>query len=811
MKAEGHNPGRGFSGGWRAPRFRRLAVPLCLGVGLALLPGSLPGQEASPGESPREQGDPGVLEVHVVDRDTGSPLRGATVRIRQRDRLAVTDADGRASLTGLPPRPYVIVVSRLGYMSEEVEVEVGPGEHVRIEVGLVASPIHLAGVVVTGTGRERGLREVYQPTTSLTGIELHRSLGSSVPATLRNVPGFHLEYNGPGAARPVIRGMGGDRVLMLEDGHRTGDLYQTASDHGVMVEPLSVDRMEVVRGPAGLLYGPNALGGVVNVIRNDVPRSRPTSLTGTFSSQFESVNSGGAGSMVLSGPLGPLAYRVEGTGRSAGDSRTPLGTLPKTGISGWNAAGGLSWVTDWGFVGVAGRRFENTYGVPGEFQGELIPGGHPGGVDAETTRTSGRIRALYDRPFLGFFDSVELDGHVTQYIHDEIEGIVGGERVLGARFHQTTTGVNITAHHDHRLHDHPGEEARAEGAWGLAFEHRDLWAGGSQPGTRSAEEWTASVFGYEEFSWNGLRFQIGGRVDRRSVTPASLDSIIVRTEERRVSKPVAPRSFTSISASAAVLRDLSETWTVGANLARSIRTPSVEELYSDGPHLADFSFDIGTPDLDPERGLGLDVFLRGTRRDLSLEVAAFYNRVQNFIYYAQTGETVRIFREGVPPRITPVFEAQGDDAAFMGFEGRIQWEVLRNVVLDGTASYTRASLLEDSEPLPFIPPLSGRGEVRYEGEVFFASLGSNWALRQHRVPAPVEFGDGVERPQEPTDGYALLNAGVGFRFRAAGLTHTASLEGENLTNREWRDHLSRIKDIAPQPGRNVQLTYRVHF
>jgi iron complex outermembrane recepter protein len=784
-------------------------------TGLALLVAGLlpafPGSgTAAAGQAPPPD-QRGTLSVLVVDSDSNNPLSGAWVRILQSDRIGVTDSTGRAEFRDLPARPYTVVAERVGYMPGNAEAHIEAGQRTELELELSSSPIEVAGIMVTGTGRQRGLGQVYNPTTILSGIELQRNLASSVPASLRSVPGFAVQYNGPGAASPTIRGMGGDRVLMLEDGQRTGDLYQTASDHGVMVEPLSAERMEVVRGPAGLLYGSNALGGVVNVIRNDVPRSRPSGLSGTVSSQLESVNSGIAGGAVLTGPLGPLVYRVEGTGRTAGDSRTPLGSIPRTDLTAVNAATGLSWVDDWGFAGVAGRWYGNRYGVPGEFGGELIPGGHPGGVDIEVSRLSGRVRAMYQRPVLEFFSSVEMDGNITRYDHDEIEGLIGDEVVFGARFSQTTIGANLTAHHEHQLHDHPEESLRAEGAVGISVYHRDLTAGGTQPGTRSGTEWAAALFGYEEFSRGPVRLQVGGRYDRRSVTPASLDSIVVRTRERRVTKPVEARTFGALSGSVALLWDLREEWTLGASVARSFRTPAIEELYSDGPHLADFSFDIGSPDLDEEVGLGFDLFLRGQRPDLNVELAAFFNQVSNYIVYLQTGELIPVFREGVPPRETPVFEARGEDSQFLGAEGRIQWEVRPRVVLDGTASYTRATRRSAGDPLPFIPPLSGRVEARYEGGVFFGSVGADWSAAQHRIPGPIPVGDTTELPQLPTGSHFLMNLGVGARLTEGSRTHTFAVEGANVTNRKWRDHLSRIKDVAPQPGLNVQFTYRVHF
>jgi iron complex outermembrane recepter protein len=756
-------------------------------------------------------GQLGVVEVTVLNRETAEPVSGAMVRLPQVERGALTNALGVALFERVQPRVLTVIVEHIGFAPAQATVEVRADEVARVELSLNPSALHLSGIVVTSTGRARGADAVYQPTTSLSGVALERALASNLAATLHGVPGFHMQYNGPGAASPSIRGMSGDRVLMLEDGNRTGDMYQSAADHGVMVEPLTAQRIEVVRGPAGLLYGSNALGGVVNVIRDDVPRSRPESFTGSLGLQAQSSSPGGGvgGSVVT--PAGPLALRVEGAWRNHGDSRTPEGTLPRSGLESMDASLGASWVPGWGFLGVAGRRFESSYGVPGEFDGVLIPGGHPGGVQIETLRTTARARGAYLRPWLGFFEGVEGDASLVRYQHDEIESFRNGAPIFGTRFDQYTADANITARHDHTIHDHPDQLLRAEGALGVGFRWRGLSVGGTSPGTRSGDDWALSALGYEEFQWNDWRLQGGLRYDYRQLIPSRTDSIRVRTDQREVTKPVSERTFHGVSGSVALLRDLSEGWTAGASLARSFRAPSIEELYSDGPHLADFSFDIGSPDLDAETGTGLDLFLRGSRPRVDLEVAAFLNLVNGYIYYAQTAETVVVFRDGAPPRTTPVYEARGDDALFTGVEGRLQWEFTRGFVLDAGLSYTRATRRSDDDPLPFIPPLNGRAELRYEAGPWYLAAGVEGAASQDRIPRPVRVGDAEERPQEATAGYGLVNSSAGWRFTRSGLTHSLGFEVRNLTDRAWRDHLSRIKDIAPQPGRNVQFTYRVYF
>lgn len=663
---------------------------------------------------------------------------------------------------------------------------------------------------VTTSGWAPGANNVYRPSTTLRGDELQRNLSSSVPATLEAVPGFHVQYNGPGAANPTIRGMPGDRILMLEDGHTTGDIYWTASDHGVMVEPLSAERIDVLRGPAGLLYGSNALGGVVNVIREDIPIRRPHSLEGVVSSQFESVNRGFTLGGALRAPLGEQStVYAEATGRRAGDTRTPLGPIEKTDLQALNGALGFSWRSSQGLLGAALRYYENVYGVPGEFDGQLIPGGHPGGVSIEATRIGGRIQGEYHRR-IAFFDGLQLRSNFTHYLHDEIEGILGDQEVLGARFRQNTSDTHLIAHHE------PAPLAanstiKAEGALGLSFQSRDLVASGASPGTRSGSQRSLGLFGYEEFELLPFRIQTGLRYDFRHLTTDDLSPIRVRTAERRIVKEVHPRAFQSLSGSLAALYDFADRWTLGLNLARSFRPPTIEELYSDGPHLADFSYDIGSPDLSAEVGHGLDLFLRSRLPKLDLEVAAYINHVSDYIHYAPTGETIRVFREGQPPRVTPVFEARSDDALFLGAEGRIQWEFFERFSLDLSASYTRASRQPEGDPLPYIPPLSSRLEARYDGASFFASLGANLGAPQNRVPRPIAVGDLLESPQNPTDGYALMHALVGWRHHGDHFDHTLILQGSNLANQPWRDHLSRIKDVAPQPGRNLQISYRALF
>jgi iron complex outermembrane recepter protein len=756
--------------------------------------------EAGRGEPPTPYG---VIAGQVVAAGSGEAVAVAQVRLLELRRSQTADADGRFRFRNVPDGVHTLVAERIGYAPASMEVSVQAGSATAVVLELRATALELPGVVVTGSGRARGAGEVYQPTSVLEGSALRRSLGATVSATIAGQPGIHEQYNGPAASQPVIRGMGGDRVLVLEDGQRTGDLYSTAADHAVAIEPLTAERIEVVRGPAGLLHGSNALGGVINVVREEVPASLPDRVTGFASLQGESVFRGVSSGAAVLAPVGPVAVRLEGAARRTDDVRTPLGVLGSSALDAVNVAGGAALITRWGRVGVSARHYTLDHGVPGEFAGEQIPGAHPGGVEIESRRTTARLEAAYQAG-VGPFRSIELNAGIVRYVHDEIEGRgPDGERWIGTHFDQLSGEAGLVARHDHAR----GGLLR-EGAVGIDYRARDLRAGGSAPGLRSAQEHAFAGYIYEEIGRDPFRLQAGVRFDVIRIDPFDTSPIRVGSGDDARELPVAPRGFEAVSGSIAALWNPTPAVTLGLNAARSFRAPAVGELFSDGPHLADFSFDIGNPTLDAETGHGVDLFARIGTTQVEVEAAVFVNAVSGYIYYDATGELDPRFRR------FPVFQARSHDALFRGAEGRIQWQPASRIVIDATSSFVTAERRPTRDPLPSIPPLTASATVRYERSGGFASIGWRGAAAQRRVPGTVATANGVDgsiTPQLPTTGYALWDAGAGLRWNDGPRFHSVTLNLRNAFDAVWRDHLSRTKDIAPQPGRNVQLLYRIHF
>lgn len=763
-------------------------------VALAVLPLATHGQMRPPPASidlsAVRQVATGAVHGTVTDASTGQPIAGVTIRIRELGRREVSHADGAFHFDGLPPGSYTVAAERIGYAPGERTVRVVDGLTANAALALAPSALQLSAVVATGTGRERGGDETYRPTTVVGGAELRRQLGATVTATVAGEPGIAMRYNGPAASQPVIRGLGGDRVLVLEDGQRTGDIAGSAADHGVMVEPLTAERIEVVRGPAGLLYGSNALGGVINVIREEVPRSRPDRPSGAVSLQGESASRGFAGGASLLSGIGGWALRGEASGRRAGDTRTPLGDLPSTDLASYSVGAGASRVGSGGFAGLAVRDYAMEYGVPGTFRGRDIPGAHQGGVRIDVRRTAVRGQAAH-LAGAGPFGSIEADLSLVRFRQHEMERGTDGREFVGTSFVQHTGTMNLVGRHRRE-----GAFCN-EGAVGLWAFGKDLDVGGLATGSRSARQGSLAAFGYEELSRGRWGLELGARYDWTRVVP---------DDDRPVAGiAVETRDFGDVSGSAAAVYRLGRGWQAGARLARSFRTPSVEELFSRGPHLAAYSYEIGNPRLEPETGLGADLFLRVSRPGLEGELTAYRNAIDGFIYYAPTGE--------LDPRFGryPVYQARSDDARFTGAEGRVQWEPLRAWVVEATGSYVRGDLREgdDDRPLPAIPPARGALRIRRDVPRWFVEVGVEGGARQDRV-FPDRAMDGTPL-ETPTAGYALLNASAGLRWDARGALHTLTLAADNLADAVWRDHLSRIREVAPQPGLNLRLLYRVDF
>lgn len=731
------------------------------GIAVVLLAGGAP----AAAQQPEHRGE---IEGVVRDAAGNAPLAGAVVSVAGLRQRATTQADGSFHLTGIAPGSYTVAVERLGYRGAVVEVTVADVSAF-VTIDLTATPIEIPGLVVTGLLAERRADQALRPINVVAGDELQRRLQGTLAATLASDPGLATTSMGPATARPVIRGLSGDRVLLLEDGVRAGDASSGGSDHATAIDPGSARRIEVVRGPAALLYGSNALGGVVNVIRDEVPSASPHAPTGSAMLQAQSVSRAYAGSAsALVGLSTSVPLRLELSGRSARDLRTPAGTLGNTETGTWGGSVGTAYVGTWGHVGGAFRLYENDYGIPGGFTG-----GHPDGVRIEMERTSSKLRGMITRP-VGPFTSMEADATYTWYRHSEIEP----PDILGTLFDVETLSGDFLARHE-------ALGPFSAGAVGMRTSFEDFVFRGELE-TPDSRRYTAAAFAYEEISLDPVRIEAGLRYDW------------VRTDPR-VDDPtssigaIRDRTFHAASGSLGILYGAPGGITLGASVARAFRTPDIGELYSEGPHLAAYVFEVGNPSLGTEVGTGVDAFVRFTSERVNAELTGFFNDISGFVYGEETGDTSAVQ--------LPIYQFRGNDARLSGFEGSADVRVAGDLVFDGTLSYVRGSLRETGNALPLMPPLRSRLALEYAPTTWFARVETELSAAQERIG---EF-------ETPTSGYAVFHASAGLRLTIAGRLNVLTVSAENLGDEVYRNHLSRVKQIMPEAGRGVSVTYRVVF
>ncbi len=717
-----------------------------------------------------EESSVATLSGRFVDAATLEPIAWAEVRVPALGVGRISDADGRVSVDGVPVGSWEVVVRHVGYGTTSHEITART-DSVPFEIRLDAVAIELETLKVVG--REEPQVVADQIPMSLAGASLRRQLGGTVAETVASEPSLAERSMGPAPARPVARGLDGNRLLVLEDGADPGDLSATAPDHAVVVDPQGAERVELIRGPAAFRYGSTALGGVVNVRRGLIPDELPDRLQGSASLRGASVNSGASTHARLAGPVGDFALQVEGLGRTARDVGTPIGTLENTDIHTWSVGGAASRVSDRGFVGVSASRYESVYGIPGGFLG-----GHRNGVDIELERSRYEGHARLDRPADGpGWAGLEARASYSRYFHRELES----DGLCGVSFGLLSYDLDVAT--DFRW-------SRGRGTVGIAAEHRDF-AGGCFSFITPTTESTFGGFAYHEASLGDARIQAALRFDHRLVRPEEAD-----TNKAGV---IRDRSFRGGSGAIAVQVPVIAGAVAGIQVSRTFRPPSIEELFAEGPHLAAYSYEIGNADLGSEHGLGLEASLRWGGGPVEGGVVVFRNEFDGMIAPLDSGELE--FGQG-DLGFLPRFIYDGRDARMQGGEVDAAWRASRAVTLEGSASWVAGEFRDTGEPLPRIPPLTGRVRGEYRVATWGFSVSARGATAQEEV-GPFE---------ERTAAYAALDSSVEWRLPASTLgVQSITLQGRNLTDTAYRNHLSRIKSIMPEAGRSLSLLYQISF
>jgi iron complex outermembrane recepter protein len=704
----------------------------------------------------------GTLRGVVMLETSGTPAHGASVTILQLKRSTDADEKGAYEFQNVPPGTYD-VVARMDRVPDSIQkVSVTAGATATADFQL---RLRVVGEQVTVTAAGGEEVNSIAPVTTLTNSELVEKNTQSMGDALQNELGVAKRTFGPGTSRPVIRGLDGARVLVLQDGNRIGTLGFQSGDHGEPVDLLNLEKLEVVKGPAVLLYGSNAIGGVVNAIgghesAHEGLRAFLTALGSTNNWQ------GGGGGGIEYGTKSWLFWG-NGSGQRAGDYDTPIGRIPNSYTKEGAGSGGLGYYPGKGFFSLDYSFDRRRYGIPfdpAEEDPEIVflnPRRH-------SIRFNGGLRDL-NSPISGAQFSLQYN----DYKHQEVNPI---ENVVNTEFRNKT--FTYRGMFDER------KTSRWSGSFGFWGLHRDYTSSGEEALAPPTKQDAFAVFGLQKVDFERVTFQFGGRFEHNGYNP----------EQGVVDRPTPDRSFNGFSGAVGMRV---RTWEGGAfvaNYSHSYRAPELEELYNLGPHPGNSTFEIGDPNLKRERGDGIDLSLRHSASRVRAELNYFYYHFKDFIFLAPTGETDE------ESGLLIANYAQGT-TRYTGVEAKFDAGLHRNIWLLSQLDYVNAKLTDTDIPLPRIPPLRGRVgfEVNYKG------------FRFNPEAVMAKDQDRVFTAETRTAGYTVFNVNASYTFAQQHLAQTISVSGFNLGDRLYRNHLSFIKEFAPEIGRGVRLTYSLRF
>ena len=615
--------------------------------------------------------------------------------------------------------------------------------------------------------------------------KLDRKISTTIAETIKNEPDIAIRSMGPAAARPVIKGLSGSHVAITEDGSFCGDMSATSPDHAVASEVLTAHKLRITRGPQILAQTFATAGGVIQVEHNDIPfeiaqpQGAPTQSAAVSNTQIhgyiadyaESGQPGFATVVGVNGNIHGLSLKGELSARNMGDMQTPNGTLKNTEIENKSIAVGAAYSFERFNLGASFRTFNSNYGIPGGFIG-----GHPNGVDIELSKRDLTLRGLY-LPAQKSSDTLSVTFRLNQYHHTEYET----KEYVGAEFAVNQENVRI-------------EKFIAQSGpffgihFGGEFDIRSVEMGGYvfTPPTNS---YAASLFSVANLNgWrDGLEITLSARLGGAFFRPQ--ESIVADKDA------IEDRNFALWAIAAEFSQRVAPGKFLTLNVFRTTRAPTIEELYNQGPHLAAYTYERGNHKLEAESGYGAELEFRDYGEIVNWRVAIHSTWFLNHLAPRATGDTNW-------SQILPIYQVSGDDALLMGASASVELPAERGFYAQAGASYVRGFYQNENwSDMPQIPPFKFHGEIAYLWTHVRAGLNVEFALPQNRV----------DRYEERTPGYATFGASLEFHWSLALAHYSIILRGENLFNADVRNHLSRLKSVMPEKGRNVSILAKAEF
>ena len=715
------------------------------------------------------------LTGKVFSSEYSKPLEDVNIYVKDLKIGSATDLDGQFSINQLPFDNIELDISILGYRDTTISIDIN---NTLVDVGIIflnPEVLHFDEINVE-------VHSDLDPTTSLssfsmTGKKIQENMKGSIAQTLQNEMSVAIQSMGQGTTRPILRGYSGDRFLITENGFEVGDLSQTSVDHALSMDLGGVEEIEIIRGPRALLYGSNTISGVIDVEKNSMPEIPFDHLHTYLTSGYDSGNKGLFNNISLVAPMNKNNIRLSLQNRKTGDQITPLGALKNTSMNNTEGFFGITRFYNRKRGAVSIEHVEMDYGIPGS------PEGHIEGVDLKMNKTTQKFNYHQDIDFRGF-ETFDLDQKYINYSHSEFES---DQRIASVKLGQDILLVQ-------------SKITGLKRELGTAFQYRMFKAGGFY-WTPNTSESNVSFFGFNEKEIFGLTSQVSFRGEYSIIEPKIKGTKFSNIDEKFVNK----KNFGFLSLSGALIKRWDH-WQLSTTIMRTGRMPGIEDLFSDGPHLGSYSYEIGNPTLGLEKTLGLESSLQYQKERFSFLLNGFFNQSPNFHQYMKMGD-------GYVPGSDWIEWGSGSNGWLYKYQMRgIETEIsggelqfgYKGKMFDITADFSvvRGRDKTNNEYVGYMPAdkigilISTKSTNDFSGSIRLSRV-----LDQNRLS---EF-------ETMTPGYSLVDIFGSYSFGTNSGSHRIVFQLNNLFDETYYNHLSKIKSIMPETGRSMGVQYRYLF
>ena len=702
------------------------------------------------------------------------PLQSANVVIENTNLGTFTDEDGRFTVKDIQSSEVSVKISMIGFVDTTLSVRTNEKTYDLGEIFLKTNILQLSNIDVHAhddLAQANLLSDVL-----LSGKEMQEKMYGSIAQTLQNEIGIAIQSMGQATTRPILRGYSGDRFLITKNGTKTGDLSHSSADHAMSLDLGGVERIEVFRGPRALLFGSNTIGGVVNIEKNSLSSQKLSQSRSYFTSGIDSGNKGLFSSYSIESPWRKNNIRFSIQNRKTNNQITPKGVLENTAINNTEGFLGISRIGDDRRATFSFERVLMDYGIPGS------PEAHINGVDLKLSKNTQELNYHQDIDFRGF-ETLNIDQSFIFYSHSEYESSSSAPAV---RLSQNILSLKSNL---------VGKTKEL----GSSFDFRYFSAGGFY-WTPNTTEIKMSLFGLQENELLGFATQLSFRAEQSFISPE------VKTKFSNLEvEDVVNKQFSFISFAGTAVKEW-QNWQWSNTIMRTGKTPDIESLYSDGPHLGSYSYEIGNPYLELEKTLGFESSLQYAKNRFSLLMNGYYNQSPSYHQYIKKGDGYKPGADWIEwgsgaAGWLYIYEMKGVESEING--GEIQASYLgKNMDINADFSFVRGLDKTNNTNLSFMP-----------ADKFQLTLSTK---ESRDLTASIRFTEGFEQSrlgefETITPGYSLIDIYGSYSFGSSNGNHRLIFNVNNILDEEYYNHLSKIKTIMPEFGRRISLQYRYLF